>query len=717
MVYIGFSSAQETVTEEQEQIETPSDSIADSLQLDAELVIRPWKLQISGFWNTVDTLKRELTTVAELGGRDSVYRTRSLDVLDDKSSRIHQLKSEVGRYRDELQRDIAEGDSLLAPLASDAEQVRTELETSFSGLQYSLDSLHMEVRRLQSNFGLVPIDTLEADSAEIAGTSSAQGNIMYVVRRNLTNNRPTVIDFDYGGWSSGLFLVLLSLGYFYWLYRLGKKTDDESEEWKLHQNNPIWIPILKSIVLFLVLFPLTSFVVPVLVLEVSYFLIFLFMYLLLYQQYTPEKKRLTQVLFFAYIVLILASLIISDAWWSRVIMATVNGAGLVLTWIVGRVRKSQEPASKAHRWATLGILLGFTVAIGSSLLGYAYVAHTFSIASTIGLAQAMTLRAFRHMLLHDLEVYYTKSNNDRLIRRFDINRLRKTLDVIISVCCTLVILIALVNNLDITVQASTAFSNVLMTQHRVGGIEFTYGNLLLAVFVLWLSNWFQNNLKQIVNDPSSDDLHVKRMTLFPVFRLVIIVIGFLLAVSILGLSMDKLTVIIGALSVGIGLGLQTIINNFVSGIILVFEKPFKIGDYIELADRKGQVMEIGIRSSVLMTDEGARVIIPNGDLLSGRLVNWTLTTTDIRVNMDLLVTGTTEINQIKSSLTKRLKKDPFVDSSIPIKVNTKAIQADGYRISIQVGIKDVRQIERFKSAFLENIKQDTSGTDVSITSA
>src|SRR5690606_32694092 len=132
-------------------------------------------------------------------------------------------------------------------------------------------------------------------------------------------------------------------------------------------------------------------------------------------------------------------------------------------------------------------------------------------------------------------------------------------------------------------------------------VVFTYGNLLLAILVVWAANWLQQNLKRLVDGPTAEGQQGRRLTLFPLLRLLIVVVGFLIGVSILGLGVDKLTVIIGALSVGIGLGLQNIINNFVSGIILVFKKLFKLGDYIELADKKGQVMQLGIRSSTLLT--------------------------------------------------------------------------------------------------------------------
>jgi potassium efflux system protein len=106
-------------------------------------------------------------------------------------------------------------------------------------------------------------------------------------------------------------------------------------------------------------------------------------------------------------------------------------------------------------------------------------------------------------------------------------------------------------------------------------------------------------------------------------RITIITIGFLLAVAAAGLKLDKLTLLLGAFGVGIGFGLQNIFNNLVSGIIIAFERPIKDGDIIEVGTLLGVVKEIGIRSSIIKTYEGSEVIVPNGNLISNELINWT----------------------------------------------------------------------------------------------
>ena len=109
--------------------------------------------------------------------------------------------------------------------------------------------------------------------------------------------------------------------------------------------------------------------------------------------------------------------------------------------------------------------------------------------------------------------------------------------------------------------------------------------------------------------------------------------GFFLAISALGVDLTRVTILAGAFGVGIGFGLQNVVNNFVSGLIMLFERPMKLGDSVQIADVSGVVERIGMRSSTLRTVEGADVIVPNAMLISERLTNWTLSNTRRRIDV------------------------------------------------------------------------------------
>jgi small-conductance mechanosensitive channel len=114
---------------------------------------------------------------------------------------------------------------------------------------------------------------------------------------------------------------------------------------------------------------------------------------------------------------------------------------------------------------------------------------------------------------------------------------------------------------------------------------------------------------------------------------VILAVGFVVGLGLLGMELNKVIVLISAFGVGLGFGLQSIVNNFVSGLILLFERPVHLGDTIEVGNLEGKVQRIGIRSSVVHTRRGAEISVPNSQLVSESLTNWTLSDQLRRVDL------------------------------------------------------------------------------------
>jgi small-conductance mechanosensitive channel len=158
-------------------------------------------------------------------------------------------------------------------------------------------------------------------------------------------------------------------------------------------------------------------------------------------------------------------------------------------------------------------------------------------------------------------------------------------------------------------------------------LEATAGALLWAVVILFLTRPLSRAVRVVLHEellprmalPAGADNSVLTLVNYAVIG-----VGILLAAGAAGLGSTQLVVAFGALGVGIGLGLQDVVNNFVSGLILIFERPIKVGDRVETASHLGIVTRIGIRSSTVRTFDGAEVVVPNGDLISKEVINWTL---------------------------------------------------------------------------------------------
>jgi potassium-dependent mechanosensitive channel len=103
----------------------------------------------------------------------------------------------------------------------------------------------------------------------------------------------------------------------------------------------------------------------------------------------------------------------------------------------------------------------------------------------------------------------------------------------------------------------------------------------------------------------------------------ILLVGFFVALAVLGVDFTKVTILAGAFIVGVGFGLQTVINNFVCGLILLFERPIKVGDVVQVDTDIGEVRRIGIRACFIRTAEGSEIIVPNGTIISNKVTNWT----------------------------------------------------------------------------------------------
>lgn len=117
-----------------------------------------------------------------------------------------------------------------------------------------------------------------------------------------------------------------------------------------------------------------------------------------------------------------------------------------------------------------------------------------------------------------------------------------------------------------------------------------------------------------------------------IIRYVLIIIGLVIIIQTSGINLSALGILMGALGVGIGFGLQNITSNFISGIIILFERPIKVGDRVEIDDLKGNVVEISARATTINTNDNITVIVPNSDFINSRVINWSHNEKRIRLS-------------------------------------------------------------------------------------
>lgn len=205
-------------------------------------------------------------------------------------------------------------------------------------------------------------------------------------------------------------------------------------------------------------------------------------------------------------------------------------------------------------------------------------------------------------------------------------------------------------------------SQGLAEEQKIGNFTFTIGDILLFFLVIFVSTLISRVVSFLSTGSRGTDAGTKNQigSWLLLIRIGIMALGVILAFVISGFPLDKITIVLSALGVGIGFGLQTITNNLLSGLIIAFEKPINVGDIIEVGGQLGKMKSMGIRSSVITTFDGADVIIPNGDLLNQNLTNWTLGSTKRRIEIKLGVAYGTDLQKTKEILSEILSENETI---------------------------------------------------------
>ena len=208
-----------------------------------------------------------------------------------------------------------------------------------------------------------------------------------------------------------------------------------------------------------------------------------------------------------------------------------------------------------------------------------------------------------------------------------------------------------------------AVAAVLTHSVGFGRITVTLGGVLTFLFSVWLTFWIANTMRVILKEDVLPKMSLPRGVANSVSSMsyyALVLLGLLVALAAAGFEVSQLALVIGALGVGIGLGLQNVVNNFVSGMILMFERPIQPGDIVDIGGTSGKVREIGMRATTLSTFEGADVVVPNGMLLNEKLINWTLSDTDRRIDVNIGVAYGTDPRRVLELLDEVTRSTPGI---------------------------------------------------------
>jgi small-conductance mechanosensitive channel len=253
-------------------------------------------------------------------------------------------------------------------------------------------------------------------------------------------------------------------------------------------------------------------------------------------------------------------------------------------------------------------------------------------------------------------------------------------------------------------ETSGGLSRGLGREWTIGSMSISIGDILAFFFAIWLAVQVSKLVQFVLGEDVLPRMKLPRGVPSAITRvsgILIVGFGFVLACAAAGIDLNQFTLLAGALGVGVGFGMQNIVNNFISGMILIFERPISSGDLVQFGTMWGTVQRIGFRSSTIRTFSGADVIVPNGNLISQEVTNWSRSDQLRRVEIKVgLAYGTNpdrviEVLEGVADAHRDIFKEPkpyvvfhgFGDSSLNFELRAWTRLDDWLRVSTETTVK------------------------------
>jgi potassium efflux system protein len=248
--------------------------------------------------------------------------------------------------------------------------------------------------------------------------------------------------------------------------------------------------------------------------------------------------------------------------------------------------------------------------------------------------------------------------------------------------------------------------------------EVTVGGVVAFLLTVWASFLLSQFIRFLLEEDVYRRVHLKPGLPFAISTLLhyaILLLGFYLAMAALLGDISKFTVLAGAFGVGLAFGLQTIVNNFVSSLIVLFERPIKIGDHIEIGTLQGTVRQIGIRATVIRTPQGSEIIIPNAKLISDPVTNWTHTNHQRLVEIDIVTANAgVDPRKVIILLEAAAAARPEVSSIPPPEAVLSKFAAASLSFELRVWTSDLPNAGRLRSELTVSVNEALAAGEIAL---
>jgi small-conductance mechanosensitive channel len=350
-------------------------------------------------------------------------------------------------------------------------------------------------------------------------------------------------------------------------------------------------------------------------------------------------------------------------WW---FVLEMLAACLFIAWLGRTGRLDVHVRNRPMRMLARPVFIAFLFAGVAAAAGYLELGQFVSI-SVVGIGLvALGLYAAVNVLLgiFTYELRAWPMNLSRLVRR---NRqlLQQRGEMILRTAAVFAWIFGSLSLIGLLDLVADALSVILGATVEVGALHISLGGVLAFAVTIWIAFTLSALTQFVLDEDVYPHWKLPRGVPYAISRLThysILVIGFFLALATLGFDLTRFTIIAGAFGVGIGFGLQNVVNNFVSGLILLFERPVQVGDVVQVGEVFGEIRRIGMRSSTIRGWEGAEVIVPNANLISDAVTNWTLSDRMRRIDLPVGVAYGTDPKRVQELLQNVAAEHPMIIS-------------------------------------------------------
>lgn len=471
------------------------------------------------------------------------------------------------------------------------------------------------------------------------------------------------------------FLLIIVGAIYYWTKKNIKKIENEKEFASIILGRLVYInkfTLLASALPILTIAPFFYTTPPVTFFAIIIFLMVSISGVLLINRIEKNAYRVWLALYVLFIFSLFSNLYWKIAYNERWHLLVFGSIALLLGIQFRKVIANHQENKLPKYLLTIAnaYILFQAIGLAANILGRFSLGKMIGIAATLSLMHAISLLVFLVTIkeIIYLQIEVSRKNQSEFTSMIDFKDIQERITKLFSLLAIAIWGYLFFESLSLLDTVLDEVSTFLSKPRTIINVSFTFGQVVVFILVVYVTSFIANTTAYFASIKDQQYAAAKKKRLgsaILLLRLGILSIGFLIAIAASGIPVDKIAIVLGALSVGIGFGLQTIVNNLVSGVILAFEKPIQVGDIIQVGLIEGTVTDIGIRASKIKNYDGAEIIIPNGDLLAQHLTNWTLSDKQRRVELMIGVDKGSDLDQVTELIQEQLKLDGIQALPIP----------------------------------------------------